>query len=110
MEITFRDQTAGGVVSAAGTDSHRSIPQMETEMSPQSVRRLSSDEILRIARLDAEKAYRDLTPYHIRILLAEAGSEWTVEYEMKDSNSQGGGASYRIDSISGKILFKEYSQ
>ena len=31
--------------------------------------RLASDEVLKIARLDAERAYRDLTPYRIGIVL-----------------------------------------
>ena len=79
-------------------------------MRSQSEFLLTSDEILKIARIDAEKAYRDLSGYRIRITLAEGASEWNVEYEIKDANAQGGGAIYAIHALTGKIISKKYFQ
>ena len=50
---------------------------------------LTSAEILRIARLDAEQAYRDLTPYRIRLLLEADG--WHVDYVLKNPKLNAGG-------------------
>ena len=69
---------------------------------------LSSDEVLKIARLDAERAYRDLAPYRIAIALEADG--WHVDYELKDSNLNGGGPHYLIDPHTGAILAKRYDQ
>jgi hypothetical protein len=44
--------------------------------------RVSSDEALRVARLDAEKVYRDLSPYRVTIVLEADG--WHVDYELKN--------------------------
>ena len=70
--------------------------------------RLSSDEALRIARLDAERAYRDLSPYRIAIALETDG--WHVDYHLKDASLNGGGPRYVIDSLSGAIIAKKYEQ
>jgi hypothetical protein len=70
--------------------------------------RLSSDEVLKIARLDAERAYRDLTPYRISIALEADG--WHVEYQLKQSHLNGGGPRYTIDPISGAIVSRTYEQ
>lgn len=70
--------------------------------------RISSDEALRVARLDAEKAYRDLSPYRLIIVLESDG--WHIDYELKNPNAQGGGPHYLIDAQSGAILAKKYSQ
>ena len=69
---------------------------------------LSSDEALRIARVDAEQAYRDLTPYRISIALEVDG--WHVDYELKDEAINGGGPHYIIDPTSGVIVSKRYEQ
>jgi len=69
---------------------------------------LASDEVLRIARLDAERAYRDLRAYRIEIALEIDG--WHVDFELKDPTRNGGGAHYLIDSASGVILRKRYEQ
>lgn len=69
---------------------------------------ISSDQALRIARLDAETVYRDLTPYRAIVDLEEDG--WHVWYELRDRSAQGGGAEYTIDKSSGKILKKKYQQ
>ena len=70
--------------------------------------RLSSDEVLRIARLDAERAYRDLTAYRIAIALEADG--WHVDYLLKDPSRNGGGPHYVIDPASGAITSKKYGQ
>lgn len=69
---------------------------------------LSSDQVLRIARLDAEQAYRDLTPYRISIILEPDG--WHIDYELKASEMNGGGAHYIIDPLSGQIIARTYEQ
>ncbi len=69
---------------------------------------ISCDQALRIARTDAETAYRDLSMYRISISLEEQG--WLVDYELKDPNLQGGGPHYVIDAESGEILSKRYEQ
>jgi hypothetical protein len=78
--------------------------------APRSVasQRLSSDEILRIARLDAERVYRDLSPYSICI--TERPDGWHVDYELKDDRARGGGPHYVIHPISGEIVEKRYEQ
>ena len=53
---------------------------------------ISCDQALRIARTDAESAYRDLSMYRIAISLEENG--WLVDYELKDPELQGGGPHY----------------
>ena len=59
---------------------------------------ISCDQALRIARTDAESAYRDLSLYRISIVLEQDG--WQVDYELKDANLHGGGPHYVIDSKS----------
>ncbi len=63
---------------------------------------------LQIARLDAEKAYRDLS--HFRIVLAQREDGWHVDFELLSKTAQGGGPHYLIDSSSGNILWKRYEQ
>ena len=50
---------------------------------------LSCDQVLRIAWKDAEKAYRDLSGFSIRIAAEPDG--WHVDYELKDKHARGGG-------------------
>ena len=69
---------------------------------------ISCDQALRIARTDAESAYRDLSIYRIAISLEEDG--WLVDYELKDPELQGGGPHYVIDARTGAILSKRYEQ
>ena len=71
-------------------------------------RPLSCDEVLRIARLDAEAAYRDLTRYTIRI--ARGSDGWHVDYELTDPSANGGGPHYVIDPGNGAIVTKRYEQ
>jgi hypothetical protein len=70
-------------------------------------RHISSDEALKIARVDAERAYRDLSIY--RVIVSCEPDGWHVDYELKDANSRGGGAHYIIDAA-GKIISKKYEQ
>jgi hypothetical protein len=70
--------------------------------------RITSDQALRTARLDAETAYRDLSVYRIHVSLERDG--WHVDYELKDAHAQGGGPHYVIDPVNGKVLSKEYEQ
>ena len=69
---------------------------------------LASDEILRIARQDAERAYGDLTGYRITILLQEDG--WHIDYDLTEPFVGGGGPHYVIDAETGTILVKRYEQ
>ena len=69
---------------------------------------LSCDQVLRIAWKDAEKAYRDLSGFSIRI--AEEADGWHVDYELKDHRARGGGPHYIIHPVTGKILQKRYEQ
>jgi hypothetical protein len=70
--------------------------------------RITSDQALRIARLDAETAYRDLSQY--RILLSLETDGWHIDYELRDPEVQGGGPHYIIDADSGAIRSKRYDQ
>lgn len=69
---------------------------------------ITSDQALRIARLDAEQVYRDLSPYRASVSLEQDG--WHVDYELKDPHLQGGGPHYVIDPGDGAILIKQYEQ
>ena len=69
---------------------------------------ITSDQALKIARLDAERIYRDLSPYRASVSLEPDG--WHVDYELKDSSRQGGGPHYLIDPGDGAILTKQYEQ
>ncbi len=68
---------------------------------------ITSDQALKIARLDAERVYRDLGPYRASVSLEQDG--WHVDYELKDSHLQGGGPHYVI-AADGAILAKQYEQ
>jgi len=69
---------------------------------------LASDQILKIARLDAEQVYRDLSPYRISLALEEDG--WHIDYQLKDPGLNGGGPHYLIDPLTRAILSKRYDQ
>jgi hypothetical protein len=69
--------------------------------------KITSDEALTTARLDAEKAYRDLSPYRVMIELHVDG--WHVDYELRNQQHQGGGAHYVIDAQSGAIRSSDTS-
>jgi hypothetical protein len=69
---------------------------------------ITSDQALRIARQDAERVYRDLSPYRASVSLEQDG--WHVDYELNETQSQGGGPHYVIDPGNGTILNKQYEQ
>ena len=69
---------------------------------------LAADQVLGIAQADALRAYRDLSPYQIRLALEADG--WHVDYELKQPGLKGGGPHYRIDPHTGAILWKQYEQ
>jgi hypothetical protein len=69
---------------------------------------LSSDEVLRVARLDAERVYRDLSRFVIRIARETDG--WHVDFDLQDTTARGGGPHYVIDPESGIIVTKRYEQ
>lgn len=68
---------------------------------------ISCDQVLRIAHADAARAYRDLSPYRIVLALEDDG--WHVDYELKNTDWNGGGPHYLIDA-SGAIVKKRYEQ
>ena len=69
---------------------------------------LASDEVLRIARQDAERVYKNLELFRISIVLESDG--WHVEYTLAKPFVAGGGPHYLIDPITGAILSKKYYQ
>jgi hypothetical protein len=69
---------------------------------------LTRDEVLKLARLDAETAYRDLSRYYIRIALEADG--WHVDFELNNPRARGGGPHYLIDPANGTIKSKHYEQ
>jgi hypothetical protein len=69
---------------------------------------ITSDEALRIARLDGEKAYRDLSAFQITLTYQQDG--WHVDYELTDPLVAGGGPHYVIDGTTGQIVSKRYEQ
>lgn len=69
---------------------------------------LPGDQTLAIAQADALKAYRDLSPF--RILLVLEGECWRVDYELKDPRLKGGGPHYLINAHTGAIISKRYEQ
>jgi hypothetical protein len=77
-------------------------------MSTSGAHPIGGDRALAIAQADASKAYRDLSPYWIRLSLEEDG--FYIDYELKDPRVKGGGPHYVIDSVTGGIVFKRYDQ
>jgi hypothetical protein len=71
---------------------------------------LTSDEVLRVARLDAERAYRDLSMSFYRITISLEEDGWHVDYELKPMGWCGGGPHYIIHPVSGEIIRKRYEQ
>ncbi|MCI0461219.1 MAG: hypothetical protein L0Z62_30090 [Gemmataceae bacterium] len=74
-------------------------------MDPQ---RVTKEEVLQVARRDAERVYRDLSGYRVEARLE--GDGWHIEYWLKDPNVNGGGPHYVIDATTGAILSKKYYQ
>lgn len=66
------------------------------------------DEVLAVARKDAEAAYRDLSPF--RIIIEGRADGWHIDYELNDVYLKGSGPHYVIDAMTGAILSKRYEQ
>jgi hypothetical protein len=69
---------------------------------------IAGDRALAVAQADAQKAYGDLAPYRIELVLEADG--WHVDYEFKNPRQKGGGPHYVIDSVTGEIRSKRYEQ
>ena len=69
---------------------------------------LTADEVLRIAREDAERVYQDLSRFRISLFLEPDG--WHIEYALAKPFVAGGGPHYVVDPITGAILSKKYYQ
>ena len=69
---------------------------------------ITSDQALKVARMDAEKVYRNLATYRILVELHQDG--WHVDYEVKNPHAQGGGPHYVIDAMTANIRSKRYEQ
>ena len=69
---------------------------------------IAGDRALAIAQADAARAYRDLSPFRIQLVLEHDG--WHVDYDLKDARLKGGGPHYIIDAHTGEILSKRYEQ
>ena len=83
---------------------------MTTAVTPQqpTASPLTPDLVLRIAREDAERVYKDLERFRITLYLEPDG--WHVEYRLNKPFLSGGGPYYLIDPITGAILSKKYYQ
>lgn len=99
----------GGEEKVAGQASHpncsRSVWHDDFDRSHHRRHRGSS---IAIAQADAIKAYHDLSPYRIHIVLEADG--WHVDYHLKEPLWKGGGPHYVIDVASGAIVSKRYEQ
>jgi hypothetical protein len=69
---------------------------------------VSGAQALAVAEADALRAYRDLSPYRIQVVLEADG--WHVDYQLTDPHRKGGGPHYVIDATRGVILTKRYEQ
>ena len=69
---------------------------------------VSGSQALGIAEADAIKAYRDLGPYRVSLILETDG--WHVDYDLKNPRHKGGGPHYVIDATTGAIVSKRYEQ
>jgi hypothetical protein len=81
------------------------VPTLNADPTP---RALLCDEVLRVAREDAQTAYRDLSGY--RITLFQDSEGWHVHYDLPKPLMAGGGPRYLIDPKTGEILSKKYYQ
>lgn len=77
-------------------------------MTPRGRPVVTSDEAMRIARLDAEAVYGDLSSYCITLFYGQDG--WHIDYELTEPLVAGGGPHYIIDGATGRIVSKRYDQ
>ena len=69
---------------------------------------VESSQALATAHEDALRAYRDLSPFRIELILEPDG--WHIDYELRNPEAVGGGPHYVIDASTGAILYKRYDQ
>jgi hypothetical protein len=69
---------------------------------------ISREEAISIAKKDARRAYRDLSPYNVEAMRENDG--WHVDFVLKNDRTEGGGAHYIIDARDGHIIKKRYDQ
>lgn len=79
-----------------------------TTLGPATPTILSGEQVLSIAQNDALRAYGDLSPFSIHLILEDDG--WHVDYRLKNPKHKGGGPHYVIDAVSGSIVSKRYEQ
>jgi hypothetical protein len=84
------------------------LPDKEAVAVGRAGSRLTREQVLKIAREDAERAYRDLAAYCVDATLESDG--WHIDYELKDPRLNGGGPHYVIDAVTGAISSKRYEQ
>jgi len=68
--------------------------------------RITYDEALAIAGLDAEKVCNDVTLFRITLALEPDG--WHIDFEPKDPRLHGAGPRYVIDPATGTIVHKQF--
>jgi hypothetical protein len=66
------------------------------------------DQVLAIAREDAQQVYASLDAYEVSATL-EDGDVWRIDYALRDTESRGG-PHYLISGATGEILEKRYEQ
>lgn len=77
-------------------------------MSASAASPILADRALATAQADAIRAYRNLAPYRVSLVLEDDG--WHVDYELKDPKRKGGGPHYVIDAATGAIVSKRFEQ
>jgi hypothetical protein len=95
------------VVGQLYTDKEHSMSASSPPTTP-SKPTIACEQALRIAHLDAEQVYRDLSRFRIQLSLELDG--WHIDFELKDTRLHGGGPHYVIDAVNGTILKKRYEQ
>ena len=70
--------------------------------------KINKEKAVRLAKLDAEKHYDNLSIYQIEV--RETSSKWLIDFVLKNKSLNGGGPLYIISKKSGKILKKVYEQ
>ena len=81
---------------------------MSATMQPATGPVISGDQALSIARLDAERAYGDVSRFRVHVSLETDG--WHVDYEIKNPTTKGGAPQYVIEATTGQIKSKKYFQ
>jgi|GEM_PF-739257 len=82
------------------------LPVKEKFAQDRSGPRITYDEALAIAGLDAEKVCNDVTLFRITLALEPDG--WHIDFEPKDPRLHGAGPRYVIDPATGTIVHKQF--